>query len=446
MDHLCRSLLCLTLFLAPILPITADDQRESALRQERELSALIGRTSKAFVFIGGGSGVLISPEGLLLTNHHVAGSRKRWPTVRVDGQLYGADLVGADPSGDICLLQLVPAEGRKLPSFASVAWADSDALAVGQPVLALGNPFGTAEIAGMPTATVGLISALHRVQNRYSDAIQTDAAVNPGNSGGPLLTMDGKLAGINGQIATRTGARANTGLGYAIPSNQIQRFMPLLQAAKGGVVHHGVLRGMVFDQEERDGRRNGAEVKSVTAGSAAAKAGFTAGDRITALDGQPIRQAVRWEGLVRAYPGGSTVPVEVQRSGKPQRFTVTLESLRPGNPGLTLSGGQQTRSLQQLRQIMALPAQIERVEAGGAAEKAGLKPDDRIVVLDDKPVNNRGDFERIWRSTLRLVGDTAAMTIERSAEGKSQKLQVTLLLGGTGANADKDKEEPPDVP
>ena len=144
------------------------------------LRQLAERLARAYVFIGGGSGVLISADGLMLTNHHVAGASRRWQ-VRVGTQLYQADVLGSDPRGDIMLLQLRAA--RDLPF---IAFADSDALVVGQRVIALGNPFGTAEATGEPTVTTGIISALHRFQGSYSDAIQTDAPINPGNSGGPL--------------------------------------------------------------------------------------------------------------------------------------------------------------------------------------------------------------------------------------------------------------------
>ena len=124
----------------------------------------------------------------------------------------------------------------------------------------------------------------------YSAAIVTDTPVNPGNSGGPLLTEDGKLAGINGQIRSRTGARANTGIGLAIPANQIARFLPQMESANGENVLHGFLPGLKIDDKEADGLFNGAEISEVVAGTNADEAGLQAGDRIVAADGAPHPQ------------------------------------------------------------------------------------------------------------------------------------------------------------
>ena len=170
----------------------------------------------------------------------------------------------------------------------------------------------------------------------YSSAIITDAAVNPGNSGGPLLTTDGKLAGINGQIRSRTGARANTGIGLAIPANQIKRFLPLLETAEAGNVLHGFLKGIRFDTEEQDGLFNGAEVSAVRSASNADAAGLKAGDRIIAADGLPVHNSVRLTGLLRSYPEGAEVSLTYIRDGVEQRTTATLAPLQLGALGITL--------------------------------------------------------------------------------------------------------------
>ena len=199
----------------------------AAERLDAKVHEVVAKVKPAFVFIRGGSGVLISADGYMLTNHHVLAdgqpstNRKETDVVLPGIRQFKADVVGKDPHGDIVLLKLRDAEG--LPH---VTFGDADALNVGEYVLAVGDPFLAGRSDFEPTVTVGVVSALHRYQNTYTDAIQTDASVNPGNSGGPLFNLRGELVGINGQIMARFGNRVNTGIGFAIPSTQIQRFLP----------------------------------------------------------------------------------------------------------------------------------------------------------------------------------------------------------------------------
>jgi len=382
-----------------------------AAKLEQALSATIKRIVKTYVFIGGGSGVLISSDGMMLTNHHVAGSSKKW-VVRVGEKQYQAHMLGTDPHGDISLLQL-----QNVKDMPYVEFADSDNLFVGQQVIAIGNPFMTAEFAGEPTVTSGIISALNRFQGSYSDAIQTDAPINPGNSGGPLLTLDGKLAGINGQIATRFGAKANTGIGMAIPARQIQRFMPLLKAAVGNAVLHGHVRGLVGNTEETDGLQNGAEIKEVRAGSLAEKLGFKAGDRITQVDGYKVHNFARLMGVLGTYPGDSQVKIIYDRAGKPETVSATLEKLNPGKLDLRPTPN------------ALFPAIINKVK--DAAAQAGLKPGDRIVGLEGQPVRNFAEWlMRIGRGEY-FAGDTVKIKVQRGKREAPEEAEIAVVLDAT---------------
>ncbi len=270
------------------LPLTADkatdqppeNQRalKTALAIQAQLTKLVAKVRPAYVMIGGGSGVLISPDGFMLTNHHVAGSRKQWTVLLPDRRRFTADMVGTDPRGDLSLLKL-----RKAKNLPCVPLGDSDKVRPGQWCIAIGNPWMVGRADGQPSVSLGIVSATHVYRGNYTDAIQTDAPINPGNSGGPLITMAGKLIGINGQVAVRFGTdRINSGIGFAIPSNQIKNFLAKMKSAKGGQVDHGVLAGVGIDSTYRGG--TGARVMRVEPNSSAHAAGLRKGDRIIEVE------------------------------------------------------------------------------------------------------------------------------------------------------------------
>lgn len=405
MSYHCRQLLlpiCLCLVTLGHLH-TADDA---------QLTAAADHAVNSFVFIGGGSGAIIDPTGIMLTNHHVAGDRHEW-VVRHGERLYRATALGHDPIGDLTALQ-IHGDGP----FPYLEIGDSEALVVGQTVIAVGNPFATATGFNDPTVTAGIISALNRFQGTYSDAIQHDAPINPGNSGGPLVDGDGRLIGINGRISTRTGARANTGIGQAIPADQIRRFLPLLVSADGGLVRHGLLRGAIGNNDEDDNLRNGAEIQSVVAGSAAADAGLQAGDRIVNIDGKEVMSLTRMLGIIGTYPAEADITMVAIRNDERVTLTATLTPNDPPDWGARLSR-------QGPRHIV-----LTNVRDNSPAAAAGILDGDRLLSIDGAAVGN-GQALRTWLSSHQpQAGETLELELERIQDDDSfTNMTVNITLG-----------------
>lgn len=292
--------------------------------------ALIERLSKAVVCIfdqrrgGGGSGVLITEDGLGLTNYHVVAgmlhTRKGLGGL-ADGKLYELHVLGIDITGDVAMFRLT---GRDRFDF--VELGNSDDVRVGDETLALGNPFILADDY-TPTITRGIVSGIHRFQEGvdssklvYSDCIQIDTSINPGNSGGPLFDANGRLIGINGRIAVQERGRVNVGLGFAIPINQIERFMPAMAAGK--LAQHGTMDATVYDAP--DGR---VIIDRMFEDGPAWNAGLRIGDAVISVDGEPIGSANRFLGLIGTYPAEWTLPVVYDREGQRKETSVTLAPL-----------------------------------------------------------------------------------------------------------------------
>jgi len=262
-----------------------------------------------------------------------------------------------------------------------------------------------------PSASLGIVSALHRFSDTYTDAIQVDVAVNRGNSGGPLLTLDGKVVGINGKIVTRFEFGINTGVGYAIPSNQIKRFLEPLKSAGGGVVRHGTIFGLV-PAERADGKA-GLPVDRVDAGSLAEKAGFKMGDLILTIEGASVRSRTRYHGILGTFPAGREVSVQVARGS--ESLEVKTPLVEPGSPaflGLKTStvdgeGGGLT---------------VIEVEPGAPAERAGVKEKDVILLFDGKKVVLPTELVILLKA--RAAGDE--VTLELLRDGKPMELKVRL--------------------
>jgi serine protease Do len=383
-----------------------------------DLTELCVRVRPAFVFIGGGSGVIIRPDGLMLTNDHVIG-RKRSFTVRIgDGRSFKAKVLGTDPVGDLAALKLEVPDGQTVPHL---PLGDSGALRVGDEALAIGNPFALGVLDQAPTFTVGIISALNHTQGTYTECIVTDAEVNPGNSGGPLLNMAGAVVGINGQISTRFGLRSNTGLGFAISARQIAIWLPRLEAAGGGEVKHARIAGLEFAKGPKESAES-LVVKDVADGSPAAAAGFVPGDAIVSLDGAPVANALRLRGLLGIYPDGHEVPVSVKRGDTETVLKVTLTAPERAKLGLALTRARGDD----------LAPRVEKVEEGSAAAAAGFTAGDEIVEwagqrLEFSSRDDRRAFDRMIRTTLN-VGDIVPVKVKRTdAAGATAEVDLKLV-------------------
>lgn len=392
---------------------------------EEAVKAAAERGMKAFVFVGGGSGALISEDGYFLTNHHVAGdARDSVSVILHDGKRYAAKKVATDPVGDLSLFK-IDDPGRR---FDYLPLGDSDALEPGEYVIAVGNPFNLGTLASgekhYPSVSLGVVSAVHRYQGTYYDAIQTDAALNPGNSGGPLITLEGRLVGINGRIATRFGNRVNSGVGFAISSAQIRRFLDVMKAGGDrGVVYHGEIKGLELAPEFTQGA--GAKVQRVAVGSVAERSGFKAGDVIKQVEQYRVHSRERFLGVVGTFPAGSKLKVVVQRGV--QELTLEAKLDRFQEREATASGNTPQRP----RGTGYLGVRLEDKEEGltvvevlpgTPAENAGMQAGDVITEMDGKPVKLRADFlQRLWK---KKPGDRIRLTVSR--EGSQKEFQIEL--------------------
>ena len=287
-----------------------------------------------------GSGVIFDKDGHIITNNHVVAGASQIQVTLADGRVYDADITGTDPATDLAVIQL-----KNAPANLTVAQlGDSDQLTTGQDVMAIGNPLGLSS-----TVTTGIVSALDRpVVNSqaqggegglgggssspvFTNAIQIDAAVNPGNSGGPLFDEKGRVIGITSSIATtggsssgESGSSGSIGIGFAIPVKLADKVAK--QLIESGAATHAYL-GVALEtgSAESDGdRRAGAKVTSVESGSPADKAGLKKGDVITAIDGRTTAQGSALTGYVRQSSANDKVKLTVIRDSKKQDIDVTL--------------------------------------------------------------------------------------------------------------------------
>jgi serine protease Do len=355
---------------------------------------------------GIGSGVIISPDGYIVTNNHVVDGAVDLRVTMSDRRVLPAKLIGTDPLTDLAVIKI---EGKNFPS---VPWGDATTLHPGQTVLAFGNPFGFRF-----TVTRGIVSALNRPNPSPTDArkpgqfIQTDAAINPGNSGGPLVDVRGEVVGINTFLISSSGTFS--GMGFAIPT-QIVR--PTVEALiRDGKVSHGYMGLGITDVtpenakffESKDNR--GAIVTQVEANSPAAKAGLKVGDLITGLDGREISDASQLQIVVGQTHPGTTIKLQVMRDGKGMDLPVTLEKMGARDKGedetASTGSGQPRWGLglaeitpdvrQQLRGSSDLKgAVIERVLPGSSADNAGLRPGDVILSVNRHDVQSVADVQR----------------------------------------------------
>ncbi len=291
------------------------------MEQERIAAIEKAKVSAVSVFArggrGGGSGVVISPDGYALTNFHVvkpAGSYMQCSMA--DGKLYDAVIVGIDPTGDVGLIKLL---GRE--DFPTAEMADSDEVRAGDWCFAVGNPFLLATDF-QPTVTWGIVSGVHRYQYpagtllEYADCIQTDAAINPGNSGGPLYNARGQLIGVNGRGSFEKRGRVNVGVGYAISINQIKNFMGYLRS--GRIVDHATLGATVATDEE-DSR---VVVTNILDSADVYRRGLRYGDEIVSFGGRSISTVNGFKNALGIFPRGWRIPLSFRSEG--DRYDVSV--------------------------------------------------------------------------------------------------------------------------
>jgi Do/DeqQ family serine protease len=334
-----------------------------------------------------GSGVVVSPEGHVLTNNHVVERGVRFRVQLVDGRELGAKVVGTDPSSDLAVLKL---ESQERIPF--VPPGRSDDLLIGETVIAIGNPFGLAN-----TVTTGVVSAVHRnfkTEDRtLFDFIQTDASINPGNSGGPLLNIEGQLIGVNTAIL----GERNAGIGFAIPIDRAKRIAEDL--IQHGEVREGYTGLEVQDlagPEGSDARKGprGVSVADVESGSPAAAAGFHRGDVLEAVDGQHVDSAEEYRFRLRDLPIGSAARVEVLR-GK-ERLTLMLRAVN-------ISPVKLEELVARLTGIQVGEARIggdryvvaKAIRRGSPAARAGMATGDLIREVNSREVSSVTEFRRL---------------------------------------------------
>lgn len=324
--HICRFVLW-SFVIGPCCLLTdigLADPSSAVLDAERSRIASIAKATKTAVAVfanegnGGGSGVVISPDGYTLTNFHVAqpaGSYMRCGMA--DGRLYDAVIVGIDPTGDVALIKLL---GRD--DFPSAVMADSNDVKIGDWCFAVGNPFLLATDF-QPTVTYGIVSGTHRYQPpagtllEYTDCIQTDAAINPGNSGGPLFNANGDLIGINGRGSFEKRGRVNVGVGYAISINQVKNFLGCLKS--GRIVDHATLGATVAT-----GDRGSVRVSNILETSDAYRRGLRYDDEIVSFAGRSIDSPNAFKNVLGIFPKGWQVPVVFRRDGQQHTGHVRL--------------------------------------------------------------------------------------------------------------------------
>ena len=321
-----KSFVIMTVFLlscAGQAAAASDDVPAAVHEAQQQRIVTIEKASQAAVAIfageaGGGSGVLISPDGYALTNFHVvqpAGVSMKCGLA--DGRLYDAVLVGLDPTGDVALVKLV---GRD--DFPFVELTDSDLVEVGDFCFAAGNPFLLATDF-RPSISAGIVSGIHRYQFpadtilEYADCLQVDAAINPGNSGGGLFDARGRLIGVNGRASFEKRGRVNVGVGYAISANQLRNFLGFLKG--GRLVDHATLGATATTAED-----GGVVVADILESSDAYRRGLRYDDEIVSLAGRSVRTVNALKNILGTLPAGWPVPLVFRRAGRRTEILVRL--------------------------------------------------------------------------------------------------------------------------
>ena len=366
---------------------------------------------------GLGSGVVVRPDGHILTNHHVIAGADRIRVEFADGRAFPATLVGADEASDLAVLKI---EAVNLPTL---AFGDSDRMKVGDVVLAFGNPLGVGQ-----TVTMGIVSAKGRAtgvgDGAYEDFLQTDAPINQGNSGGALVNLQGELVGINAQIVSPSGG--NIGLGFAIPSAMARAVTD--QLARDGVVHRSKL-GVTIQPVTQDLAESlsipdarGALVSGVEPGSPADRAGLRQGDVIVSLNGKRVTDANALRNQIAGTRPESSVTLELLRGGKTESKSVRLVERERAERRASAqiqgdhAGSQFGMAVSPLTPQVAAELDLPKAETGlvvtdvdpaGIAASAGIREGDVITRVNDRHVETAPAL----RAAIELHADRPALLL-----------------------------------
>jgi Do/DeqQ family serine protease len=390
-----------------VSPSVVSIQVEVTKPQNESFPFFFGGQGRGGIVRGGGSGVILRPDGYILTNNHVVREASRIQVRLKNGKSFPATLVGADSATDLAMLKI---DARGLPQ---AEFASSDKARVGQFVIAIGSPFGLDY-----TVTTGVLSAKGRGgigANEIEDYLQTDASINPGNSGGPLVNLHGRVLGINTMIIGR-----GSGIGFAIPSEIAQRVAR--QLIENGTVKRAWL-GVSFQEITPELAAHfggsfdgGALINAVVPQGPADKAGLRAGDVITAIGGQKIEEGHDLLRAVLRHGVGERLNLEVRRDDKTKKVTLVTGE-RPSEDGAqSRQQGVQDDSMLGLALEDLTPRLRERfryegdgrvfvrgVAPGSDADRAGLRPGDIILQADRQPVGSAGDVRAALKDGKALL-------------------------------------------
>ena len=430
--NLIAALWCVLGVLHGLPPSHADTLEidESVLAAQQQRVQTMQNAAAATISIfgldggGGGSGVIVTPDGYALTNYHVSsacGDHMRCGLN--DGRLYDAVIVGVDATGDLSLIKLF---GRD--DFPTAPLGDSNQVQVGQWCFAAGNPFVLATNL-QPSISLGIVSGVHRYQYpagtllEYTDCIQTDAAVNPGNSGGPLFNLAGEVIGINGRCSFEKRGRVNVGVGYAISANQIKYFFGMLRS--GRLVDHATLGATVSTDDA-----GAVMVSNILNSSDAYRRGLRYGDQIVSLADREVATTNSFKNILGTLPKGWRVPLEIRRDGTMQRLLVRLDGVHTDK---------------ELNDLIASEAmQLETTEKEKAddptptpeSKRHPLEPDKSLIESQfEQRVGfanyffNREYRQTLWRQ-MQQLGDfsntSATWSFSGSLAGEATPLEISV--------------------